>query len=189
MRLLWHTCGCERDSRAGVFQFIEPRRCMQVESEHAASPNPAAILTVLAAPGAFGWRGPSLQAEIRFPRSAARAARNEVPPAVFPFTMLPCVTTLQAISSSVFKFVRRSGWSLTTGVCNLNEAAIGIDLDGLGNFLEGRAGFRISVDEHGNGDMDSRGSVPRNFGLRHDATHRSSVSARTFPTMGMVPLS
>jgi len=69
------------------------------------------------------------------------------------------------------------------GSRELHEAAIGIDLYGLSDFLEGRAGFSISVDEHGDGDADSRGSVPGNFGLRHDGLTVVGFSAH-FPHEG-----
>jgi len=51
----------------------------------------------------------------------------------------------------------------------LNEAAIGIDQHGLGDFFKGRTEFIISVDKHGNGDVYSRSSVPCNFAFRHGA--------------------
>ena len=46
-------------------------------------PNPPAILIVLEASAAFARRGPNLRAGIRFPRSAVRAGRSEVPPRSF----------------------------------------------------------------------------------------------------------
>ena len=85
--------------------------------------------------------------------------------------MFPRVTTVQAISSFVFMFVSRSGCSLTTGVCKLNQAAIGIDCHGLGDFLEGRAGFIVSVNKYGNSDVYSRGSVPCNLWSLADGRH------------------
>src|SRR4029077_4628643 len=42
----------------------------------------------------------------------------------------------------------------------LDEAAIGVDRHGLGDFFERLAGFIVAVDEYGNSDLNSRGSLP-----------------------------
>src|ERR1700674_3138854 len=52
------------------------------------------------------------------PQKRGEGCAKRSPTSVFPFTKFPRVTTVQAISSFVFKFVRRSGCSLTTGVAS-----------------------------------------------------------------------
>jgi hypothetical protein len=58
---------------------------------------------------------------------------------------------------------------LDHGRRKLDEAAIGIDRNGLGNFLEGRTGFIIPVNKYWNSDVHSGGSLPCSFGVCHIA--------------------
>lgn len=69
---------------------------------------------------------------------------------------------------------------LDDGSRKLDEAAIGVDRHGLGDFFEGRAGFIVTVDEYGNSDVYPRGSLPCNFAFCHD-TLNEATSTRAFP--------
>ena len=143
-------------------------------------------LTALAAPGVFGRQGSQSSGGNPIPQKRGEGCAKRSPTSVFPLHNVSrgrrrCrhfFIRLQVRQEKRLFFDDRRA--------SLHEAAIGVDLHGLGDFLEGRAGFIISVNEHRNRDVNPRGSLPCNFGFCHGVTQRSAgFTAHLSPRRGM----